>query len=61
MFQLTFENLTVNRTVPLAEFGLTIDCIEHAESGNNLYKITDFHGSNYQEMLMAKSRKGKRD
>jgi len=45
----------------LAEFGLTIDCIEHAESGNNLYKITDFHGSNYQEMLMAKSRKGKRN
>lgn len=41
----------------LAEFGLTIDCIEHDSGGNNLYKITDLHGSNYQQMQMAKSRR----
>lgn len=102
MDQLTFDNLTCNRSVPeadsdrlkrqaiaiydkllegpmwttdllriacqynarikelrdwLGEFGLTIDCIEHGENGNNLYEIRELHGSNYQAMLMAKQRK----
>jgi len=41
----------------LAEFGMTIDAIEHEQSGNNLYKITELHGSGYQASLMAKGRK----
>jgi len=44
----------------LAGFGMTIDCIEHEQSGNNLYKITELHGSGYQASLMAKGRKKKR-
>jgi hypothetical protein len=41
----------------LAGFGMTIDCIEHEQSGNNLYKITALHGSNYQRLLMEKQGK----
>jgi len=44
----------------LAGFGMTIDCIEHEQSGNNLYKITALHGSHYQASLMAKQRKKKK-
>lgn len=41
----------------LQEFDMTIDLVHRACDGNNRYELRAYHGSRYQQTLLAKSAK----